>query len=260
MGGIATCIANKEMANTVVMKYGEGDDEFIITRHSQFSVPINIINVYGEQESRVGNDEVEQRWSRIVNEIENIERRGEETILLGDLNKHVGEIIPGNHKKCSFGGKLVKDLLNTDKFILANALKSVEGGPFTRYDPANPDNDDKKSCLDLIIMSKNLSKYVENLIIDKKLAFTPGRAVSKSKIVYPDHYGLVMKFKNIPMKPQNNLSGTKYSTWNTNKEGGWTKYKDITEDNTKLEDIGSEEIVDALITMKKINQELGKLR
>ena len=47
--------------------------------------------------------------------------RGENIILIGDLNKHVGEIIPGNHKKCSFGGNLVKKLLNTGKFILVNA-------------------------------------------------------------------------------------------------------------------------------------------
>ena len=65
MGGVATCIANKEVANTVSMKYGEGDNEFIITRHNQFCIPINIINVYGEQESRAGKEDVENRWNRM---------------------------------------------------------------------------------------------------------------------------------------------------------------------------------------------------
>ena len=73
------------------MKYGEGDDEFIITRSDQFCVPINVINLYGEQESRTSNDEVENRWNRIVNEVKVIERRGENTILIGDMNKHVGK-------------------------------------------------------------------------------------------------------------------------------------------------------------------------
>ena len=108
MGGVATCIANKEIANTVSMKYGEDNDEFIVTRHNQFYTPINIVNLYGEQESRVSNDEVESRWNRVVDELNVIERRGEDVILLGDMNKHVGDIIPGNHPKCSFGGKLVQ--------------------------------------------------------------------------------------------------------------------------------------------------------
>ena len=168
MGGVATCIANKEIANTVSMKYGEGDDEFIITRHNQFYTPINIVNLYGEQESRVGNDEVESRWNRVVDELNVIERRGEEVLLLGDMNKHVGDIIPGNHPKCSFGGKLVRKLLSTGKYILVNASSKVEGGPFTRYDPAKPDDEERKSCLELVIVSKNLSKYVEKLTIDKK--------------------------------------------------------------------------------------------
>ena len=260
MGGVATCIANKEVANTISMKYGENDDEFIVTRHNQFCKPINIINLYGEQESRVSNDEVETRWNRIVNEIESIERRGEETLLIGDLNKHVGDIIPGNHEKCSFGGKLVKNLLNTGKFMLVNASNKVEGGPFTRYDPAHPNDETKKSCLELVIVSKNLFKYVEKLIIDKNLSQTPGRVISKTKIVYPDHYSITLKFKNIPLKPRRNLAGSKYSTWNTNKEGGWSKFKEITGDDSKLADIGKDTIEDATKTMKKINVELDKCK
>ena len=66
-------------------------------------------------------------WSRIVNQIEVIERRGEEVLLIGDLNKHVGDIVPGNHTKCSYGGKLVRNLLSAGKFILVNATNKVTG-------------------------------------------------------------------------------------------------------------------------------------
>ena len=64
--------------------------------------------MYGEQESRTNNEEVEDRWNRVVKEIDAIERRGKSTLLIGDLNKHIGDIVPGNHPKCSFGGNLVK--------------------------------------------------------------------------------------------------------------------------------------------------------
>ena len=52
MGGVATCVSNKELGNTISMKYGQGNQEYIITRHGQFTKPINIINIYGEQENR----------------------------------------------------------------------------------------------------------------------------------------------------------------------------------------------------------------
>ena len=98
--------------------------------------------------------------------------KGEVAIIIGDLNKNVGDIIKGNSKEASFGGKLVKDLLESDKYILVNATNKVHGGPFTRFEPGNPN---KKSCLDLVIISKELLKYLHKLTIDKNLTFTPGR-------------------------------------------------------------------------------------
>ena len=73
MGGISTSIKEKFKNFAANVGQGVGDDEFIITRHSQLCVPINVINWYGEQESRSCNDEVESRWNRIVNELEVIE-------------------------------------------------------------------------------------------------------------------------------------------------------------------------------------------
>ena len=83
MGGVATCVSYKELGNTISMKYSEGNQEYIITRHGQFYKPISIINMYGEQESKTGNDEVEKRWHIIVTELKAIERRGENAILIG---------------------------------------------------------------------------------------------------------------------------------------------------------------------------------
>ena len=260
MGGVATCVDAREASNTVSIKYGEDEDEYIVTRHSQFVVPINVINLYGEQESRAGNDEIEGRWNRIVHEIETIEKRNEEVLLCGDFNKHLGGIIPDNHIKCSFGGKLVENFLRSGKYVLINATKKVEGGPFTRYDPGDPNNDKVKSCLDLAIVSKNLFRYVDKLIIDKKLALTPGRAISKSKIVYTDHYALILKFKDIPIKQKQNLGEPRHTTWNTNKEGGWDVFKKITDDDSKLAAIGHDVIEDATKAMKKVNKELDKCK
>ena len=101
------------------MEEGENDDEYVITRHGQFKKPINIINVYGEQDGRNKNHELEERWLRICNHLKVIEDRNEEVILLGDMNKLVGNGqygVDGNNPKVTFGGKLVHKLLETGKY------------------------------------------------------------------------------------------------------------------------------------------------
>ena len=52
MGGIATGIRNDENQFCLKVEEGEENDEYLITRHGQFLKPINICNVYGEQEGR----------------------------------------------------------------------------------------------------------------------------------------------------------------------------------------------------------------
>ena len=103
MGGIATSIINSDFRNCLKVGEGSGSNEFIITRHSDFLVPINIINIYGEQENCTPSNVIKEHWDEIVEEIIKIEARGEMVVLMGDANKHVGDIIEGNHDKVSNG-------------------------------------------------------------------------------------------------------------------------------------------------------------
>ena len=75
-GGIATCVNNKSAATS--LKVGEGqDDEYIITRHGEFSPAINVINYYGKQESRQSKENIEEDWEKILHEIIRIEAKNE---------------------------------------------------------------------------------------------------------------------------------------------------------------------------------------
>ena len=47
------------------------------------------------------------------------------------------------------------DFIASDKYCLVNATDKCTGGPFTWCDPAAPDDDDRKSLLDLCIMSQD---------------------------------------------------------------------------------------------------------
>ena len=83
-GGVSTSVIKDDSQDTLKVKEGseKHNDEFVITRHSQFEVPINIINVYGESESRAKNNEVEDRWYRILAELKTIELTGESAIVI----------------------------------------------------------------------------------------------------------------------------------------------------------------------------------
>ena len=149
-GGIATCVESKDAMHTLKVFEGEDNDEIMITRHSQFVVPINVVNMYVDQECRASKDAIVKKWEKVLNEITKIEAKAERIVIIGDLNRHIGDIVKGNENdKVSFGGLLVRELLETGNYVLVNASNKVKGGPFTRYDPAYPGRDDKKSVLDL---------------------------------------------------------------------------------------------------------------
>ena len=99
---------------------------------------------------------------------------------------------------------------------LINSSEKTTGGPFTRYDPGKPYDLDAKSCLDLVIVSKNLEKFVKTLKIDDKLAFTPFRVVNK-ELKFTDHYSLLLEME-IPRTPKRfTKNKDKQIIWNTNK-------------------------------------------
>ena len=120
----------------------------------------------------------------------------------------------------------MKELLETGKYILANASPKAMGGPHTRYEPGSFSDISKRSCLDLIIVSKSLEQYIDEVIIDKELKFTPGY-VTGNRMKYSDHFSILLKFKEIPVKENTPVSVSRESRWNTNKAGGWTKYYDL---------------------------------
>ena len=197
MSGVSTSVEEGAAVHSLLLKDGD-DQDFIITRHSQFCIPINVLNWYGEQETHNSKEYIENKWLSILKEIKRIERLEEGLIIAGDLNKHVGNIVPENKTKVSTGGKLLRDFLENDNYVLLNASKKAKGGPFTRYNPVYPSDEEAKSCLDLVIVSKNIEKYVKSMKIDKDRLFTPFRVV-KNELKYTDHYSVLVEME-IPQR------------------------------------------------------------
>ena len=224
------------------MKEGKGNTELIITRHDQFIVPINVMNFYGKQECRSKKEEINEDWNIILEEITEIENREEYVVLMSDMNFLLGNFIKGNTSdKKNYGGTLLIEFLENKNYILLNNADSINN-PNTRYDPGDPSNKDKWSCLDLVIISAELLKYVSKLTIDQSLAFTPFYIDKNEKTVYTDHFSCLLSFNNIPLKQSEIfLRPPKSIQWNLNKEGGWEKYLSLTSNNKRLEDIIKDE-------------------
>ena len=75
MGGVATLVAEKDYSEALKMIEGLEGYEYIVTKHCQIKVPINIINIYGDIESRTPVDVIDNKWEEILKEISKIEAR-----------------------------------------------------------------------------------------------------------------------------------------------------------------------------------------
>ena len=97
---MCTAVKNDLKPHTVEISEGIDEDEYLVTRIDKVRPAINIINVYGGQESRMEKPEVLESWGRLKNELDEIKQRDESVIFLGDLNRAIGagdQGVPENH-------------------------------------------------------------------------------------------------------------------------------------------------------------------
>ena len=124
-------------------------------------------------------------------------------VVAGDLNRQVGNDhlgVAGNHPQVSAGGHLIRDLLASGAWVLVNNMvEKVEGGPFTRVDPASG----HRSCLDLWLCTTSLIPHIESLMIDKERRLRLARPVWKGgkwQLVYSDHFAMILSLQNLPTR------------------------------------------------------------
>ena len=243
-GGISTSVVNHLKQKSVTIKESDEDDEFIVTRLEHCSPAMTIINWYGQQEQRKDPDQILATWSRIKYELEAIRTRGDFALLVGDMNRKIGngELgVEGNSGSTSLGGDLIRELLATEDYILVNNTDLAEGGPWTWEDPKDrkkPWEERNKSCLDLVIVCKQLLPFVKNLKIDSRRDISlkrPGWKKGKKTLTYADHYTLVLKIQNLPISKKDDSRNVR---WNLEKKGGWEEYKRLSQNvSEKIEEV-----------------------
>ena len=68
MGGIATAVSEEHSTNTLKIAEGKSE-EYLITRHGDFSPALNVINYYGKQETKQSVEQINEGWEQILEEI-----------------------------------------------------------------------------------------------------------------------------------------------------------------------------------------------
>ena len=78
MGGVATVVSNHLRQHTVKVSEGREGDEYLITSFGHVHPPINIVNIYGQQEkgdAENGKKEnVLESWNRLIQDLKDLER------------------------------------------------------------------------------------------------------------------------------------------------------------------------------------------
>ena len=260
MGGVSTSYQNYLRQHAVKVSENSEVDEYLVTRLDNVKPALNIFNIYGKIENRAGGpDKILESWGRIRKELSLIEERGEAVLILGDLNRAIGRDelgVAGNTADLSYGGKLIRDLVATEEYVIFNNLALVEGGPWTREDPG----DGTLSCLDLAIGSRNLRPFLETMVVDSARKFTPKRTVyikGKLTLKPSDHYSMLL-ILNMPRKEKQRKQPT---IWNKNKPGGWEAYEEETHAaKAKMEEVINDDTMSVDDVMKKLDSMQTKIK
>ena len=251
-GGVATVVSNYLRPYTVRVCEGKEQDEYIITRLDHVIPAVNIVNIYGQQESRTDREQIMNSWGRLRDDMEDILKRGEALLVLGDMNVAIGADELGvaeNNAKISFGGQLLREFIEENNLKVLNNL--AEGGPWTWIQRGKVW---VKSCLDLAISSQNLLPFVKSVVIDENQRFTPRRVIwkqNKFTSVYTDHFSLEVILCDMPRRK---MTMEKSSTWNLGKPDGWKAYKELTDKAAgKIEALVDKDDIDIEEAIRKIS-------
>ena len=130
------------------------------------------------------------------------------------------------------------------------------------HDPSDPKNIDKRSCLDLVIVSLELETYIDSIVIDSGMKLAPFRPLSKNLSKQSDHFPLIVTFvENFTCIKEKKVVKSNHTIWNTNREGGWKIYQEMTDNAEPFEKIFDEvEITDTTKAMKNVKKALDKIR
>ena len=157
-GGVAILVRN-DVKKHVAPHISDRNIELMwVSIRRKQQPPIFVGSYYGKQESRTSKEDIEKEMSSLHEEILEMKDEGE-IFLAMDGNAKLGILgeIPSRN------GKLLKQVFNNTNLTLMNSNSKCEG----RVTRKNTVNDQEFSAIDFIVVSENVEKWINKIVIDE---------------------------------------------------------------------------------------------
>ena len=165
-GGVLIGI-REELYNvcTLVERKQEVEESlWIVIDNSRIKLRIGVI--YAPQESRTSKETLKEMYKSIEEQVIAARGKDQQVLLVGDFNCKTGEVVKGNTKEVSKGGKLLLNMVNHHKLTILNSTEKCHG-IWTR------EEGNSKSVIDYIIADKDGESALLEMKIDEKKELAP---------------------------------------------------------------------------------------
>ncbi len=139
------------------------------------------------KQAPVGRDEIRNQFNEIKAQFHQANINKEGMILIGDVNVHVGSIIPGCKDSQDWCGAEFLDIIKECGLHLLNSSDMCKG-VVTRVDPRNGST----STIDLAICNNFMLHEVVDMYIDEEENYKPTK-YTKNKVTKTDHNTIIVK-------------------------------------------------------------------
>ena len=185
------------------------------------------------QENDVTKEEMNKMYKWIEDEI-NVAKTEKHIVLIGgDFNCKVGDIIMGNKKEITKGGRRLVKIAQNNGMKILNTTEKCHG-TWTRTQEEK--NGTKKSVLDYVLITEEHEQLVQKMTIDEEKQNTPFRDDSTpGRKTYTDHNMITIEI-NIQIESnkdeeikisRNNMENFEEATQKSNLQQIWEQNKDL---------------------------------
>ena len=191
-GGILVAV-KKELKGicTVVEKTKEiGQTLWIVINNNRVKIRLGV--VYAPQESRTSKENLKKMYDGISDQVLKAKEKQQSTVLVGDFNGKIGEVIRGNRPDVTKGGKLMLKLVKNHNLVILNQSDKCQG-LWTRSEGSS------KSVLDYAIIDDESESAFLSMVIDEEREFSPA-SYDQNHVSYSDHNVLILEFNWVLME------------------------------------------------------------
>ncbi len=165
-GGVLIGLKSElEHITTVVEKGKEvGETLWIVINNSKINLRVGI--VYAPQESRTPKEKLKIMYEKLEEQIVQAKAKEQKLFIVGDFNCKIGDVIVGNRKEVTKGGRLLLKMMKRQKLSVLNSSEKCQG-LWTRVEG------NSKSVIDYMIVDKDDEKALQEMIIDEQREYAP---------------------------------------------------------------------------------------